>query len=560
VALVVAVYWPAMGFGYVQFDDPEYINTMVRRGLTAEGIQWAFDLRGHVANWHPLTWLSLMLDTSLFGDNAAGHHAVNIAMHAANVVLFLGVLQAMTGMVWRSAIAAALLAVHPLNVESVAWVAERKDVLSLLFWLLAMRAYVSFARAPGALRYLLVTALLALGLMSKPMVVTLPLALLLMDFWPLQRIERAWRSPRPTWGVAVLVAEKTPMLVMSAIVARITVAVQHESGKVVEGRWMTLGERLDMALTGYARYLGKLLWPSDLAVLYPNLAPLGIDQWSTAQVAAACALISAISLAALVLIRRAPYMPVGWFWYLGTLIPVIGLVQVGRQSIADRYTYIPYLGLYVAATWLLGDLLSRWSARACQIGAAVAVVIVIALAVIAHRQVRVWRDSETLFAHALAVTDRNWLMLNNLGGVLAGKGDHDRAIPLLERATAICQECGWVHEHHGQTLLNAGRLREAQRALERAVELDPTNGEAHMNLGVAVVRQERFASALPHLRRAVELLPHSADARKNLAIGLSLAGRTQEAIEQMREAVRLSPDRADEFEAVIRAMTAGSAR
>jgi tetratricopeptide (TPR) repeat protein len=571
VALVIAVYWPAMRFGYVQYDDPEYVsqNIRVQQGLSVPTVAWAFTT-GDVANWHPITWLSLMLDSDIhrwltpllggsFWTHAAVHHSMNILLHGMNVLLLFGVLRSMTGMVWRSAIVAGLLAAHPMHVESVAWISERKDVLSLLFWLLAMQAYVRYSRELSVPNYLLVLLFAALSLMSKPMAVTLPFALLLLDFWPLQRMEfpalniRFWRC------LGLLFAEKIPLLMMSVAMSIVTVRVQHREGILTEGRWMTLPERLEISIVGYARYLGKFFWPADLAALYPNLVPLGVDQWSSTQVAGAAGLVLALSIVALVLLRRAPYLAVGWLWFLGTLAPVIGLVQIGRHSLADRYTYIPYVGLYIAVVWLLGDALGRVRAqRVLAQGASVACAIagLLALGYHAHQQVYKWEDNITLFSHAAAVTERNWMMLNNLAAVLEQGGRRNEGLQHLRAATEICHECAWVHEHYGEMLARAGRLYDAQMALERAVTLDPNDQLARTNLGMVLSQRGQMASAMPHLQRAVELKPDSADARKNLAVVLALNGQTEQAIEQLREAIRLNPGKGAEYQSLIEAIRA----
>ncbi len=559
VLLVVAVYWPTARFGYVAYDDNWYgsDNAHVQQGLTAASVQWAMTARVAM-NWHPLTWLSLMLDVTLFGDRPEPHHVVNVALHAVNVLLLLSVLHAMTGMFWRSALVAGLLAVHPIHVESVAWISERKDVLSMLFWLLTMQAYRWYARDAGIGRYLLVTLFMILGLMSKPMVVSLPFVLLLLDFWPLRRMGAADLSRRFARSFGGLLLEKAPLIAVAVVCMLVTRIVQHGDGTLTEGRWMTLGEHLRMIAVGYMAYPSKMLWPDNLAALYPNLALLGQQQWSDGQVVIAAMGLAAVTLMALVLARRVPWLVTGWLWYLGAMVPVIGFVQVGRQAMADRYAYIPFIGLYIIVAWGLGAVLDRVRSRlAVHCGAAAIVAAVIVLAAIAHRQVWVWKDSVTLFSLALDVTENNWMMLNNLAGVLVQQGKRDEALPLLDAATSICRECSWVHEHNGETLAAAGRLVEAQRAFERAIALNPLSASAHSNLGVVLVHLGSAASGFAALKRAVEIEPGRATWRKSLAIGLALDGRPDEARAVIDQAIQQHPEMRPELQPILEAILSG---
>lgn len=568
VALVIAVYWPALGFGYVRYDDPEYVtnNSVVQGGLSATGVQWALTAR-YAANWHPLTWLSLMLDTSIFGNDAwgaFGHHLVNIILHALNALLLLGVLRRMTSMLWRSALVAALFAVHPMHVESVAWVSERKDVLSMLFWLLAMRAYADYVRDIRVGRYLMVVLWMALGLMAKPMLVTLPAVLLLLDFWPLRRIAGAMWSGAWWRRCTLLLLEKLPLLLLSSASAAVTIWVQRGGAPLQEGHWLALPQRLQNVSIAYVMYLGKLLWPAKLACLYLNPLHLGDFVWPQWRVLAAGALLIVITSAAVILARRAPYLLMGWLWYVIAMTPVIGLVEVGRQLIADRYAYIPFVGLYIALVWLAVEVVAHWRAGASapwRFGAALAGVAVVALAFVAHRQVWVWRDSLTLFSHAVQVTDRNWLMLNNLAGVLE-ENEHrpDEALKVMRQAVEIC-DCSWVQEHYGEMLSRAGHAFEAQQALERAVALNPSNALAQNNLGIVLLQRGQSAAALEHLRQAVDLQPDKAEYHKSLAMALALDGRHDEAVTHMQEAIRLQsdPETKSQWQILLGVIQAGNA-
>jgi len=548
VAATIAVYWQVTGHGYVDFDDPEYArdNAMVQHGLTAQGTQWAFTT-GYDANWHPLTWLSLMADAqvySMLGANlASGFHLTNLLLHVLNVLLLLELLLAMTGAFWRSAMVAGLLALHPLHVESVAWIAERKDVLSMLFWLLTTRAYVSYTKAGDLRTYLMTTLFLALGLMAKPMLVTLPMALLLLDYWPLNR----------RLGRAKSIMEKLPLMAIAAASAFVTAVVQHGSGQLEDGEWMPLRIRLANAIVSYVRYIGKMLWPVDLAVLYPNPAAIARPFWNWWQVACAVAILLAITALAIARRRKHPYFIVGWLWYLGTMVPVIGLVQIGRHSMADRYTYIPFIGLYIIVAWGIADLTARWKSRTVPL-AATAALVLSACATLTYRQASYWRDSVTLFEHALAVTKDNWLIRNNLAAVIARENEFDKAIAMLQTAIEIYPECAWMREHLGELYSSAGKPYDAQIAFEEAIRRDPKKAKPHFNLGVVLVNRGRPSEAIEHFRVAVALEPNDFEAHKALAITLGSQGYMPEANAQIEEARKLRPDRAGELDQVLRAM------
>ena len=579
IAATIVVYWQVTSHDYVDFDDPEYArdNVIVQHGLTVEGIQWAFTT-GYDANWHPLTWLSLMADAQLYSmlgmKSAGGFHLTNLLLHVLNVLLLLELLLAMTGAFWRSAMVAALLALHPLHVESVAWIAERKDVLSMFLWLLTMRAYLIYAREGGVRPYVMTAILLALGLMAKPMLVTLPMVLLLLDYWPLGR--GFWildfgfwirRNPplsegsnpkskiqNPKSDLLSLILEKLPLLAIAAASAWVTAVVQHGSGQLEDGEWMPLRVRLANAIASYVRYIGKMLWPLDLAVLYPNPAIIGRPMWAWWHVVGAAAILLVITAFAVARSRKQPYFIVGWLWYLGTMVPVIGLMQIGRHSLADRYTYIPFIGLYIIVAWGIADLTTRWKSRTVPL-AVMATLGLTACAALTYRQVSYWRDSVTLFQHALAVTRDNWLIRNDLAAVLARQKEYDKAIALLKTAIEIYPQCGWMHEHLGELYSSADNLYDAQIAFDDAVKLDPKNAKSHFNLGVTLVNRGRPGEAIDHLRKAVALKSDDVEARKALAIALASQGFTAEAIDQIEQAKKLRPDRANEFDQVLRAIS-----
>jgi tetratricopeptide (TPR) repeat protein len=533
VLLTVTAFLPTARNSFVDLDDYAYVidNARVSAGLGWAGVRWAFSAFWS-SNWHPLTWLSHMLDVQLFGMNPGAHHLVSLALHAANVLLLYLVLLRATGALWASAFAAALFGVHPLHVESVAWVSERKDVLSGLFWLLAMAAYVRYARAPGLARYGAVAALFALGLMAKPMVVTLPFALLLLDWWPLQRIgaQGAGAFPAVPPGRALL--EKVPLLALSAASAVVTYAAQQQGHTMYLMTRLSLGTRVSNALTSYAAYLGQALLPRNLACIYPHALP-SPPPW---QVAGAALLLAALTAAALWLGPSRRYLAVGWLWYLGTLVPVIGIVQVGFQSRADRYTYLPLVGLFVAVAFGARDALARFPRARIPAGAAAGALLAL-LAALTWRQTRVWEGSVPLFEHAVRAVPGNWMALHYLGKAHVDEGRVELGIPLLEEAVRLNPDPADSYYILGKAYAQLGRFEEAVRAYSRTVALSPGYGEAYSDLGFALgrlgLRDEQERAYL----RAISLLPGSPVAYFNL--GLAYLGRgDREAARRMVEALR----------------------
>jgi hypothetical protein len=455
-ALTAAAYAPLARNEFILVDDYTYIvnNEHLRGGVTLASLRWAFTA-SHASNWHPLTWISHMVDFRLFGFDARGPHLVNLLLHAAGAALLFAVARAMTGSLWRSALFAALLAVHPLRVESVAWAACRKDVLSGLFWVLALGAHLRYARRPGVGRYLLLLGLFSLGLLSKPTVVTLPFALLLLDFWPLGRLAQGGAGgPRLAGRAARLALEKVPLLLLSAAASLATYRVQESTGAMAFLRDLPVAARAANALLAYVAYLRQTVWPQGLAVFYPQPAapppawqPLG-----------ALLLLGAVTAAALFAVRRRPWLATGWFWYLGTLVPMIGLVQVGGQARADRYTYLPLMGVFLLAVWGASEpALRRRALRPVVAGAAIAVVT--ALAVACRAQAGLWRDTLTLFTHADAVTERNWMAQNNIGAALANRGELERALPHFRRALVYRPGYPEANDNVHRLMIDLGRLK-----------------------------------------------------------------------------------------------------
>jgi tetratricopeptide (TPR) repeat protein len=522
-ALVVFAFRGVAGLGFIEeYDDYQYVtrNPAVAAGLSAAGVRWAFGSVGYAYNWHPLTWVSHMADVSLFGLRPAGHHLVNLALHAASAALALLVLSRATGALWPAAAAAALFAVHPLRVESVAWVAERKDVLAVFLGLLTTAAHLRYARRPAAGRHAAVVALFALGLLAKPSLVALPACLLVLDWWPLNRLRRgapAGERPAAGFSAAALLLEKAPLALLAAGSAALTFVAQRRGGAMaaaIPPAW-----RVENALVSCVRYLGDTAWPRGLAVFYPYPAG-GVPAWQWAGAAAALA---AISAAAVWARRRHPALLAGWLWYLATLAPVLGLVQVGEQAAADRYTYLPHLGLAVALAWGARDLGRRLPPLA-RVLPALAAAALVALVALTGRQIGVWRDGVTLFTHALAVNRDVWIAENNLGLYYLGRGDRDRALAHFREAVRIKPGHARSRYNLAVVLLELGDLPRAEEQFRAAVALDPGDAEAHANLGVVLMRRGAADEAIVHFREAVRLDPGDALAADHLRRALLARG------------------------------------
>jgi tetratricopeptide (TPR) repeat protein len=565
VAAAALVYAPVSRHDFLWCDDDSYVfeNGTVRQGLTAAGLEWAF-AAPHVANYHPLTWLSHMLDVELFGLEAGAHHLVNVALHALTAVVLFLALRALSGALWAPAAVAALFALHPLRVESVAWVAERKDVLSGLFFALTLLAWAGFARRPGPARYAAVFACLALGLLAKSMLVTLPCLLLLLDRWPLRR--------SAGWGRLVL--EKLPLFALSAAAAALAVASQESARAMGDLATLPLAQRLANAALALVGYLGKTFWPAQLAIFYPHPALVGPDSFSplAPRVLAAALLLVAITALAVWQRRRRPYLAVGWLWFTGMLVPVLGLVQVGEQSMADRYTYLPQIGLFVALAWGARDL-ARARPRLRRALAVATPAVLVALAAASAFQLRHWRDGRSVFSHALAVTERNYFAHNHLGRTLENTGDLEGAAEHYELAVLIRPSAGAL-SNLGSVLSKLGRQDEAVARLEQALRLDPRSADAlnnlgvvyralgkpalaislyeralaleeraatHYNLGSALVAQGQVERGARHLERALELDPFHAEAANNLGVAYVELGRLEEGVAAYERALALAP-------------------
>jgi protein O-mannosyl-transferase len=528
-AALLAVYWQVRGFGFV-YDDVEYIerNAALHGGLTLNSAAWALTTF-HSANWHPITWISHALDLGFYGLDAGGHHLTNLALHLANSLLLLWVLFRLTGSVWRSTLAAALFGVHPLHVEAVAWISERKELLAAFFWLLTMLAYLRYTERPGRRRYAAVMLMFALGLMSKPMVVSLPLALLILDYWPLGRV-RAEEGGSAHAVRRRLLLEKAPLFVLAGISSIVTIAAQQSAGAVVTAEAFPFGERLGNALISYGAYLLKTIWPSGLSPYYPY--PAAID-WGAA--ALSLALLVSISWMC-VRFKERRFLLSGWLWYLITLVPVIGLVQVGGQAMADRYTYIPLIGVLIMAAWSLPE----WKqGRAALCGLCVSALTV--LAFLAERQAAFWQSDISLWARALAVTLDNEPAERGLASALEKAGRYEEAALHCERALKLNPSNGGVHKLYGVVQWKLGRLEPAYLHFSEALRLAPRDAEAATNLGSVLGARGDFEGAAGQFRAALEIDPNCGPAHANLGALLHRQGRIDEAVVEYRRALAINP-------------------
>jgi protein O-mannosyl-transferase len=539
-AAVLWTFWPVINNDFVNYDDGVYVteNVHVQSGLMPAGVRWALGSTT-ASNWHPLTWLSHMLDCQLYGLQPWGHHLTSVLLHTANTLLLFVVLRRMTKATWQSLSVAALFGLHPLHVQSVAWVAERKDVLSTLFWILAVGAYVRYAQGRNTsniehptsntpLCYWTAVFFFALGLMAKPMVVTLPLVMLLLDYWPLER----WKRER----AGALVLEKAPLFLIAAMASGVTFMAQKSGGAVGTVAGVPVWIRLENALVSYGRYLGKMFRPVDLAVLYPHPG-----RWPTGEVVLSGLLLLGITVLVVALRRQRPWLPVGWFWFVGTLVPVIGLVQVGEQSMADRYTYVPLLGMFILLTWELCAWTRRWPYRK-EILIAVAAAAVVPCILITRQQIGYWTDSETLFRRAIAVEGDSFTADYKLGIALCQKGRFDEAIGRFQTALKLRPDDLNVHYGLGMAWAGKGRLDEAIAAFQEVIRRKPDYAEAHNNLGFVLSRQGRLDEAISQYHEALRLQPDNVNVRLNLGVALGRQGLLDEAIVQFQEALKLAPD------------------
>jgi len=553
--VVLGTFWPALHSDFVGYDDPEYVtgNWHIQQGCTWETIKWSF-VSAEAANWHPLTWLSHTLDWELFGAAAWGHHLTSILLHAANAVLCFLTLKRLTNAFWQSLIVALLFGLHPLRVESAAWVAERKDVLSAFFFFLTILAYTNYvksAEGPFTARsqnpateihhrcawtYALALVLFVLGLMCKPMLVTVPLVLLLLDWWPLGRVKPKLQGAK--WAAFLpLLREKVPFFAAAVAISVITLIVQHRAGAMATTA--PLVARMENAVISYCRYLGKIFLPVDLAIFYPP-----VEHWSILAVLSAAVLLVVLTVGAVMLRRSHPYLVVGWFWFLGMLVPVIGLIQVGEQSMADRYTYLPSIGILLMLIWGI----QAFTAQS-RFHTVVAIVLpaagALACLIMTREQFGWWKDSEHLFRHALSVTTANYLAHNNLGTTLDQQGKPNEAVSEFQEALNARPGYAEAHKNLGSLLERRGRFDAALIEYQEALRLKPQFAEACNGIGSIFSKQGKADEAMNYYRRAIGLKPENADAHFNLGIELERAARLDDAIQEFAITLKLQPGSAD---------------
>jgi tetratricopeptide (TPR) repeat protein len=553
IGTTLAIFWPLGNHEFINLDDDVYVyhNPQVKAGLTLKGVIWAFTSL-KTSNWHPLTWLSHMLDCQLYGLNPGAHHVTSLLFHIANTVLLFWVLKRMTGRIWASSFVAALFALHPLHVESVAWVAERKDVLSTFFWMLTLWGYLRYTERPGLNRYLLAILFFALGLLFKPMLVTVPFVLLLLDYWPLGRFSfrrGAVDSPNPKSSRVRgqgpvplrLVLEKVPFFVLSAISSLLTFFVQRSGGAVGSLQRLPMETRLANAIVSYAHYIQKMVWPRNLAVLYPYP-----DMIAMGQVGLAGILLLGISVFVFRWARTRPYLLVGWLWYLGTLVPVIGLVQVGTQAMADRYTYVPLIGLFIMIAWGIPDILAGWRYRKATLTVS-AVLLLSIFMVVTNLQIQKWHDNIRLFTHTLKVTNRNALIHYNLGIALSVQRKDGEAMAHYKEALWIDPNYVEAYNNLGVTLADQGKTQEAISYYSQALRINPKYVEAHNNLGNVLAKQGKIEEAAVHYTEALRTKPDFAEAHYNLGTLLARQGKIEEAGAHFTQALRIKPDYAEAY-------------
>ncbi len=531
---------------FINFDDPLYVteNIHIQNGITMEAIRWAFTT-GHAAYWHPLTWLSHMLDVQLFGLNPRWHHLTNLLFHIANTLLVFFVFNRMTKAPYKSAFVAVLFAIHPLHVESVAWVAERKDVLSTFFWMLTMAAYIHYVEHPRLGSYLAVLTCFALGLMAKPMLVTLPFVLLLLDYWPLRRFEESGkvtgRGVAQSSALGPLLVEKIPLFALAALACIVIFIAQLKGGAVAPLQTTPLSVRVANACISYVIYIEKTILPADLAIFYPHPGFLPI--W---QVAGAAVLLGAVTFAVILLGKKHPCLPLGWLWYAGTLVPVIGIVQVGSQAMADRFTYIPLIGLFIMAAWGIPELLGKWPYRKEALFAS-SVLILPCFLIATCSQVRYWRNNITLYDHALEVTSRNDFIHSNRGDAYYNLGNYRQAIEDYDRAIEINPKLAEAYNNRGAAYDKLGNRAQAISDFGRAVDINPNYADAYNARGLAYAALGRDREAISDFDKAIGINPQYADAYNNRGVAYARLGNSNQAIFDYDNAIEINPQNAEVY-------------
>ena len=532
-AAIATVFGQTVNFGFIHYDDPKFVyeNRHINDGMTAKGLSWCFT--GNPDYWRPVSMISHMLDCELFKLHGGGHHLTSVLLHGLNTLLLFGLFRQMTGKVWPSALVAALFGLHPLHVESVAWIAERKDVLSATFALLATSAYVAYTRRPNMRRFLLATVLFAMGLISKPMIVTLPMVWLLMDYWPLKRLPTG--NPRRTIRVFT---EKIPLLVLSAAICLLTIRNQQQVGAMVAADAVVIGDRIDNAVVSYLRYLGKTIWPEDLAVLYTHPYLTGSEPWSAASVGAAWTALVVIT--STLFGQRQRYLLVGWLWFLGTLVPVIGVVQVGGQAMADRYTYIPLVGLFIMVAWAAPYPLTMRG----RVPMGMAVVgILVACTITAWLQTRHWETTRSIFEHTLRAEPDSATAHQIVGTRLRAEGQSEEALYHLQKALELSPLFAEAHNSLGRLLYEQEQFEQAANHFVQAIKIKPSESEGYNNLGMVYLDHDDYQQAIECFEEAIKFNQKNAKALNNLGRALVGVGDWTAAIPHFQNAIQLTPDR-----------------
>jgi len=519
-------YSPVINHEFVNYDDDEYVfeNPTVLNGISLNNMHWAFTTT-YKSNWHPLTWMSHMLDVELFGLNAGMHHITNVIFHILNTLLLFILFREMTGCLWKSGFVAVLFAFHPMHVESVAWISERKDVLSTFWGMLTLIAYVKYVKRGKLIYYLLVNLFYIIGIMAKPMIVTIPFVMILLDYWPLNRNEK----------FGLLIYEKIPLFLISIVSCGITLYVQEIGGSIASLEAYPLYVRIANVLVSYASYMGKIIWPCCMAVFYPHP-----DKLTMHKVVIAFLLFVSLNGFAIKSMKNHPWATVGWLWYIGTLVPVIGLVQVGLQSRADRYTYLPYIGLFIIIVWGSEQLLLKWGVKKRGV-ALIMVIVLTVLTGLSSLQLTHWKNSIKLFTHAINVTDDNYLAHNNLGQAILERGGTDKAIYHFEEAIRIKSNFEIAYLNLGVSLVNKGKNREAISYYQKAIEIKPDYVDAYNNLGNAYLRESMTIDAVRQYQKALKIEPENAQTFNSLGAAMIRMGRIDDAIKYFKKAINAKP-------------------
>ncbi|MGB5218291.1 MAG: tetratricopeptide repeat protein [Smithella sp.] len=540
IILILGVYWRVQNYDFIYFDDDIYVtqNSHVQSGFTADGLRWAFSTN-YFGLWNPLTWLSLMFDYHLFGFNAGGYHWTNVILHLINSILLFLLFRNLTGAIWRSAFVAVLFAIHPINVESIVWISERKNVLSTFFWMMTMLFYARYVKEPEWKRYLPVIICFALGLMSKPMLVTLPFVLLLMDYWPL---ERAVISPQNNMErnttrkekISFLILEKIPLFILSALTVFINIYTPGHDTETQFLRTTGFIERINNAIFSYIMYIKKLFWPTDLSIFYLYL---NIPAW---QIFLCAVLLILITIWVCRYFRQYPYLPVGWFWYLGTLVPVIGIMTIGDHTMADRYAYVPFIGLFVMTAWGMENISAKFTVLKKPL-IFISVVFILLLAWAAHNQIKIWATTQILFEDVLKKNPDNYFAYQIVGQEMAKKGEHNGALYYYDMALKINSQFWSAHNNKGLILKTMGRREEALENFQRAIQVNKFSADAYYNIGLFYLEDRKLDKTIEYSLKTMQLQPDYQEAYNILGIALVEQGKINEGILQFEKVLRINP-------------------